>query len=78
MTGAMFVAGRYVIALHLTYGACVNLWRRRLAGAAAPVGVPLVAGPVFGAALTKAGTLESGKAVVPRAMAVRIKEEIID
>jgi hypothetical protein len=42
------------------------------------VGVPLVAGPVLGVALTKAGTLESGKAVVPRAMAVRIKEEIID
>jgi uncharacterized membrane protein YadS len=32
----------------------------------------------FGAALTKARVLASGKSVVPRAMAVRVREEIVE
>jgi hypothetical protein len=32
----------------------------------------------FGAALTNARVLAAGKAVVPRAMAVRVREEVVE
>jgi membrane protein len=79
ITGVLFVAGRYVIALCLTYTAPASIY-----GAAGSLVLLLLwvyyssLVLFFGAALTKARTLESGKAVVPRAMAVRVKEEILD
>lgn len=79
VTALLFIAGRYVIAFYLTYTAPASTY-----GAAGSLVLLLMwvyyssLILFFGAALTKARVLASGKTVVPRAMAVRVKEEIVE
>jgi membrane protein len=79
ITAVLFIVGRYVIAFYLAYTAPASTY-----GAAGSLVLLLFwvyyssLILFFGAALTKARVLASGKAVVPRAMAVRVKEEIVE
>jgi membrane protein len=79
ITAVLFIAGRYVIAMYLAYTAPASTY-----GAAGSLVLLLLwvyyssLILFFGAALTKARVLASGKAVVPRAMAVLVKEEMLE
>lgn len=79
ITAVLFIAGRYGIALYLAYMAPASTY-----GAAGSLVLILLwvyyssLILFFGAALTKARVLAAGKAVVPRAMAVRVREEIVE
>jgi len=79
ITASLFVAGRYLIAFYLAYTAPDSTY-----GAAGSLVLLLLwvyyssLILFFGAALTKARVLAAGKEVVPRAMAVRVKEEIVE
>jgi membrane protein len=79
MTAVLFITGRYFIALYLAYTAPASTY-----GAAGSLVLILLwvyyssLILFFGAALTKARVLASGKAVVPRATAVRVREEIVE
>jgi membrane protein len=79
ITAVLFIAGRYVIAMYLAYTAPTSTY-----GAAGSLVLLLLwvyyssLILFFGAALTKARVLASGKAVVPRAMAVLVKEEMLE
>ena len=79
ITACLFVAGRYLIALYLAYTAPASTY-----GAAGSLVLILLwvyyssLILFFGAALTKARVLAQGKPVVPRALAVRVKEEIVE
>ena len=78
-TAVLFILGRYLIASYLTYAAPASTF-----GAAGSLVLLLLwvyyssLILFFGAALTKARVIASGRAVVPRAMAVRVKEEIVE
>jgi membrane protein len=78
LTALLFIVGRYVIAFYLTYAAPASAY-----GAAGSLVLVLLwvyyssLILFFGAALTKARLLASGKPIVPRATAVRIKEEVL-
>ena len=78
-TAVMFVLGRHVIALYLAYTAPASTY-----GAAGALVVVLLwvyyssLILFFGAAVTKAKTLASGKAIVPRAMAVRVQLAVVE
>lgn len=79
ITAVLFIAGRYLIALYLTYTAPASAY-----GAAWSLVLILLwvyysaLILFFGAAFTKAKTLASGRGVVPRAMAALVKQEIVD
>ena len=79
ITAALFIAGRYGIAFYLAYTAPGSTY-----GAAGSLVLILLwvyyssLILFFGAALTKARVLGAGKAIVPRAMAVRVREEIVE
>ncbi len=79
IAAALFIAGRYLIAVYLTYTAPESTY-----GAAGSLVLILLwvyyssLILFFGAALTKARVLASGKHVVPRATAVRVREEIVE
>jgi membrane protein len=79
VTALLFIAGRYVIAFYLTYTAPASTY-----GAAGSLVLILLwvyyssLILFFGAALTKARVLASGRPVVPRAMAVRVREELVE
>jgi membrane protein len=79
VTAILFIAGRYAIALYLTYTAPASAY-----GAAGSLVLLLMwvyyssLILFFGAALTKAHMLASGKTIVPGAMAVRVREEIVE
>jgi membrane protein len=79
ITAALFVGGRYLIAFYLTYTAPASTF-----GAAGSLVLILLwvyyssLILFFGAAFTKARVLASGKRVVPRGLAVRIREEILE
>ena len=78
-TTVLFMLGRYLIASYLTYTAPASAY-----GAAGSLVLILLwvyyssLILFFGAALTKARVLASGGRVVPRAMAVRVREEIVE
>jgi membrane protein len=78
-TAVLFIVGRYLIASYLTYAVPASTF-----GAAGSLVLLLLwvyyssLILFFGAALTKARVIASGRAVVPRATAVRVKEEIVD
>jgi membrane protein len=78
-TAVLFVIGQYLISLYLTHTAPGSTY-----GAAASLVLVLMwvyyssLILFFGAAFTKARTLASGRPVVPRAMAVRVRQEIIE
>jgi membrane protein len=77
-TAVLFIIGRYVIAWYLAYTAPASAY-----GAAGSLVLMLLwvyyssLILFFGAALTKARLLASGRAVVPRPTAVRVHEEIV-
>lgn len=79
ITAVMFVLGRHLIALYLAYTAPASTY-----GAAGALVVVLLwvyyssLILFFGAAVTKAKTLASGKAVVPRATAVRVQLSVVE
>ena len=79
VTALLFVVGRYLIAFYLTYTAPASTY-----GAAGSLVLILLwvyyssLILFFGAALTKARVLSSGKRVVPRALAVLVREEIVE
>jgi membrane protein len=79
ITAVLFIAGRYGIAFYLAYTAPASTY-----GAAGSLVLILLwvyyssLILFFGAALTKARVLAAGKAVVPRALAVRVREEIVE
>ena len=79
ITAVLFIAGRYIIAFYLAYTAPASVY-----GAAGSLVLILLwvyyssLILFFGAALTKARVLASGKPVVPRPTAVRVREEIIE
>jgi membrane protein len=79
IAAALFIAGRYLIAVYLAYTAPASTY-----GAAGSLVLVLLwvyyssLILFFGAALTKARVLASGKHVVPRATAVRVREEIVE
>ncbi|HXW07469.1 MAG TPA: YihY/virulence factor BrkB family protein [Vicinamibacterales bacterium] len=79
ITAALFVIGRYVIAFYLAYTAPASIY-----GAAGSLVLLLLwvyyssLILFFGAALTKARVLSSGRPIVPRATAVLVKEEIVE
>jgi membrane protein len=79
MTALLFVAGRYGIAMYLAYTAPASAY-----GAAGSLVLVLLwvyyssLILFFGAALTKARVLAAGRPVVPRALAVRVREEIVE
>ncbi len=79
VTAAMFILGRHLIAIYLAYTAPASTY-----GAAGALVVVLLwvyyssLILFFGAAITKAKTLASGRKVVPRALAVRVKQEIVE
>ena len=79
ITATMFIVGRHLIALYLTYTAPASAY-----GAAGSLVLVLLwvyyssLILFFGAAFTKARTLASGKQVVPRKMAVRVRHEIVE
>jgi membrane protein len=78
-TAALFITGRYLIAAYLAYTAPASTY-----GAAASLVLVLLwvyyssLILFFGAALTKARVLASGRPVVPRPLAVRVREEIVE
>jgi membrane protein len=79
ITAALFIVGRSLIALYLTYTAPASSY-----GAAGSLVLVLLwvyyssLILFFGAALTKARHLASGRDVVPRATAVRVREELVE
>ena len=79
ITAVLFVTGRYVIAWYLAYTAPASAY-----GAAGSLVLVLLwvyyssLILFFGAALTKARVLASGRPVVPRPTAVRVREEIVE
>jgi membrane protein len=79
ITAVLFTIGRYLIAVYLTYATPESPY-----GAAGSLVLLLLwvyyssLILLFGAAVTHARTLASGKVVVPRATAVRVKEEILE
>jgi membrane protein len=79
ITAVLFIAGRYGIAFYLAYTAPASTY-----GAAGSLVLILLwvyyssLILFFGAALTKAHVLAAGKSVVPRAMAVRVREEVVE
>lgn len=79
ITALLFVAGRYIIALYLAYTAPDSAY-----GAAGSLVLLLLwvyyssLILFFGAALSKARLLASGRQVRPRETAVRVQEEIIE
>ncbi len=79
VTALLFVVGRYLIAFYLTYTAPASTY-----GAAGSLVLILLwvyyssLILFFGAALTKARVLSSGKRVVPRKLAVLVREEIVE
>jgi membrane protein len=79
ITAALFVGGRYLIALYLTYAAPASTY-----GAAGSLVLILLwvyyssLILFFGAALTKARVLASGRRIIPRPTAVRIREDIVE
>lgn len=79
ITTVLFILGRYLIALYLTYTAPSSTY-----GAAGSLVLVLLwvyyssLILLFGAALTKARALASGKEVVPRALAVLVRQEIVE
>jgi membrane protein len=79
LTATLFIIGRYLIAFYLTYTAPASTY-----GAAGSLVLILLwvyyssLILFFGAALTKARVLASGKRVIPRPLAVRVKEEIVE
>jgi membrane protein len=78
-TTALFIAGRYLIAFYLTYQAPASPY-----GAAGSLVLLLLwvyyssLILFFGAALTKARVIASGREVVPRPLAVRVKEVLVE
>ena len=79
ITAILFIAGRFLIASYLAYTrARFSLWCGWLTRIDPALGVLSSLILFFGAALTKARVVASGKAVVPRAMAVRVKEAIVE
>jgi membrane protein len=79
LTAVMFVLGRHVIALYLTYAAPASTYGA--AGALVAVLLWVYYSSLilfFGAAVTKAKTLASGKTVVPRATAVRVHLAVVE
>ena len=79
VTAVLFVTGRYLIAMYLAYTAPGSAY-----GAAGSLVIVLLwvyySSLIFffGAAFTKARVIASGKRVVPRAMAVRVREEVVE
>ncbi len=79
MTALLFVVGRYGIAFYLAHTAPTSTY-----GAAGSLVLLLLwvyyssLILLFGAALTKARVLASGRGVVPRPTAVRVKEELVE
>lgn len=79
ITAGLFIAGRYLIAIYLTYTAPASAY-----GAAGSLVLILLwvyyssLILFFGAAFTKAKTLASGGRIVPRAMAALVRQEIVD
>jgi membrane protein len=79
ITAVLFIAGRYGIAFYLAYTAPASTY-----GAAGSLVLILLwvyyssLILFFGAALTKARVVAGGRAIVPRAMAVRVREEIVE
>lgn len=79
ITAAMFVVGRYLISFYLAYTAPASTY-----GAAGSLVLVLLwvyyssLILLFGAAFTKVMTLASGHPIVPRAMAVRVRQEILE
>ncbi len=79
ITALMFIVGRHLIALYLTYTAPASTY-----GAAGSLVLVLLwvyyssLILFFGAAFTKAKTLASGKSVVPRALAARVRVEVVE
>lgn len=79
VTALLFVVGRYLIAFYLTYTAPASTY-----GAAGSLVLILLwvyyssLILFFGAALTKARVLASGKRVLPRKLAVLVREEIVE
>jgi membrane protein len=79
ITAAMFIVGRHLIALYLTYTAPASPY-----GAAGSLVLVLLwvyyssLILLFGAAFTKVRTLASGRNVVPGKMAVRVRQEIVE
>ena len=79
VTALLFVIGRYLIAFYLAYSAPASTY-----GAAGSLVLLLLwvyysaLILFFGAALTKSHVLASGKTVVPRPLAVRVREEIVE
>ena len=78
-TAVLFIIGRYLIAFYLAYTAPDSTY-----GAAGSLVLILLwvyyssLILFFGAALTKARLLAAGKQVIPRALAVRVREEIVE
>ena len=78
-TAVLFITGRYLIAFYLAYTAPDSTY-----GAAGSLVLILLwvyyssLILFFGAALTKARLLAAGKQVIPRALAVRVREEIVE
>jgi membrane protein len=78
-TTVLFIAGRYLIAFYLTYKAPASPY-----GAAGSLVLLLLwvyyssLILFFGAALTKARLIASGRDVVPRPLAVRVKEVLLE
>jgi membrane protein len=79
ITATLFIVGRYGIAAYLAYTAPASTY-----GAAGSLVLLLLwvyyssLILFFGAALTKARVLASGRTVVPRALAVRVREEVVE
>jgi len=79
ITASLFIAGRYLIAVYLAYVAPSSTY-----GAAGSLVLILLwvyyssLILFFGAALTRALLLASGRQVVPRPTAVRIREDIVE
>lgn len=79
ITAVLFIIGRYVIAFYLTYTAPASTY-----GAAGSLVLVLLwvyyssLILFFGAAVTRARVLASGRRVIPRSTAVRIREEILE
>ena len=79
ITALLFVGGRYGIAVYLAYTAPASAY-----GAAGSLVLILLwvyyssLILFFGAALTRARVTAAGKPIVPRALAVRVREEIVE
>jgi membrane protein len=79
VTAVMFLLGRHLIALYLAYTAPASTYGA--AGALVLILLWVYYSSLilfFGAAVTKAVTLASGKPVVPRAMAVRVTMAVVE